>query len=100
MTPSDLAAIQPATAVGRLVLERLTKQPYIALADPSSAIRTIESAAWDRGVTDERARIRAAVEGLDFMVPRLCDCHRGEMRHAQEPDEYRAAVLRAIEGER
>jgi hypothetical protein len=33
------------------------------------------------------------------MVPFQCPCHQGQMRRAQDPDEYRAAVLAILRGE-
>lgn len=45
------------------------------------------------------AAVTAAVEHMTFRVPRECGCHEGQMRNAQEPEEYRAAVLAILRGD-
>jgi hypothetical protein len=89
MTDNGLATLAEALRKDREKYEAEIARLQEAERGDATSIAAIRAA--------ERARLRAAVEALDFMVPRGCDCHPGELRRAQEPDEYRAAVLALLE---
>lgn len=90
---------EPMTEAGRRLSDEANDWDYFGDESGPSLVDYVD-AIETQAVAAERQRMRDAVEGIDPgtgpLVPRECDCHRGEMRPAREWHEIKAAVLAII----